>query len=277
MFFATNGCSCCACQRGKAGAEPGPKCRNPLVGAERARKREALLAATETELAAISERVKRGTLRGRAEIGLAVGAVWNRYRVKKHFRIEIEDDTLRVERKQAKIAAEAALDGIYILRTSLPADQLSAPDVVRSYKQLAQVERAHRSLKGPDLELRPIHHRLEQRVRAHLFLCMLAYYLEWHLRYCWRELLYADEQPPLADDPVAPRLRSPEAARKAQRKRTSTGEPCHSWPTLLRHLSLRCRNTIRLADADASFDKLSEPTPTQARALELVQTTELPK
>ncbi len=251
-------------------------CRNPLVGAERARKREALLAATEAELAALQQRVERGTLRGQAEIGLAVGAVWNRYRVKKHFRIEITDDQLRVERKQAEIAAEAALDGIYILRTSLPADQLSTPDIVRSYKQLAHVERAHRSLKGPDLELRPIHHRLEQRVRAHLFLCTLAYYLEWHLRYAWRELLYADEQPPLAHDPVAPRRRSPEAARKTQRKRTSAGEPCHSWPTLLHHLALRCRNTIHLADTDASFTKLSQPTPTQARALELIHTAELP-
>ncbi len=251
-------------------------CRNPLVGDERARKREALLAATGHELAALERRVAAGTLRGTAEIGLAVGAVWNRYRVKKHFRIEIADDALRVERREAEIAAEAALDGIYILRTSLPADQLSAPDVVRSYKQLAHVERAHRTLKGPDLELRPIHHRLEQRVRAHLFLCALAYYLEWHLRHAWRELLYADETPPLADDPVAPRRRSPEATRKAQRKRTAVGRPCHSWPTLLRHLALRCRNTIRLADAEASFAKLSEPTPTQARALLLAQTAELP-
>ena len=263
----------------ESGDFPGERlvvCRNPLVGAERARKREALLAATEEELAALERRVATGTLRGKAEIGLAVGAVWNRYRVKKHFRIEIQDDALRVERKQAEIAAEAALDGIYILRTSLPADALSAPDVVRSYKQLAHVERAHRALKGPDLELRPIHHRLAQRVRAHLFLCALAYYLEWHLRYAWRELLYADEQPPLADDPIAPRRRSPEAARKAQRKQTAVGEPCHSWPTLLRHLALRCRNTIRLAGTQASFAKLSEPTPTQARALELVQTAELP-
>ena len=251
-------------------------CRNPLVGAERARKRESLLAATEEELRAIERRVEQGTLRGEGQIGLAVGAVWNRHRVKKHFRVEITDDALRVERRQAEIAAEAALDGIYILRTSVPADELPAPDVVRSYKQLAQVERAHRTLKGPDLELRPIHHRLAQRVRAHLFLCMLAYYLEWHLRYAWRELLYADEQPPLAADPVAPQRRSPEAERKAQRKRTTTGEPCHSWPTLLRHLALRSRNTIRLAGTQASFEKLTEPTPIQTRALELAQTAELP-
>lgn len=251
-------------------------CRNPLVGAERSRKRESLLVATEEALRAIEGRVARGTLRGTAEIGLAVGAVWNRYRVRKHFRVEIADDSLRVERKQQEIAAEAALDGIYILRTSVPEAELEAPEVVRSYKQLAQVERAHRTLKGPDLELRPIHHRLEQRVRAHVFLCALAYYLEWHLRYAWRELLFADEHPPLADDPVAPSRRSLQAERKARRKRTASGEPCHSWPTLLRHLSLRCRNTIRLAGTDAVFEKLTAPSPIQARALELVQTAELP-
>jgi hypothetical protein len=158
----------------------------------------------------------------------------------------------------------------------VPEAELQAPDLIRSYKQLAQVECAHRTLKGPDLELRPIHHRLEQRVRAHLFLCALAYYLEWHLRHAWRELLYADEQPPLAADPVAPRSRSLEAERKARRKRTTAGESCHSWPTLLRHLALRCRNTIRLAGAEVSFAKLSEPTPTQARALELAHSAELP-
>ena len=249
-------------------------CRNPLVGAERARKREALLEATERELEAIQRRVEQGTLGGKAQIGLAVGAIWNRHRVRKHFRVEIEEESLRFERREQEIAAEAALDGIYILRTSVP--ELAAAEVVRSYKQLAQVERAHRALKGPDLELRPIHHRLEQRVRAHVFVCSLAYYLEWHLRYAWRELLFADEHPPLAADPVAPRRRSAEAERKAQRKQTESGEPCHSWPTLLRHLSLRCRNTIRLVGSNAVFDKVTSLSPVQARALELVQTVELP-
>jgi hypothetical protein len=251
-------------------------CRNPLVGQERQRKREALLQATEQELQTIRQRVEQGTLRGEAEIGLAIGAVWNRHRVRKHFRVEIEADAFRFERREAEIAAEAALDGIYILRTSVAQAELCAPDVVHSYKQLAQVERAHRTLKGPDLELRPIHHRLEERVRAHVFLCTLAYYLEWHLRYAWRELLFADEHPPLADDPVAPQRRSPQAAQKARRKRTESGQPCHSWPTLLHHLSLRCRNTIRLAGTDALFDKLTVPSPIQARALELVHTAELP-
>jgi transposase len=251
-------------------------CRNPLVAMERTRKRQALLEATEHELAQLARRVQAGTLRGRAEIGLAVGAVWNRYRVKKHFRVEITDDQLRFQRKQEQIAAEQALDGIYILRTSVPEQELEAPDVVRSYKQLVHVERNHRTLKGPDLELRPIHHRLEQRVRAHAFLCLLADYLEWHLRYSWRELLYADDHPPLAPDPVAPRRRSPQAEHKAQRKRTNGGQPCHSWPTLLTHLSLRCRNTIRLTGTAASFERVSEPTPIQARALELAETAELP-
>jgi Transposase DDE domain len=251
-------------------------CRNPLVGQERAKKREALLAATEGELEAIARRVEQGTLRGEAVIGLAAGAVWNRYRVRKHFRLEIADDAFRFERKHEQIAAEAALDGIYILRTSVPEAELAAPDVVRSYKQLAQVERAHRSLKGPDLELRPIHHRLERRVRAHVFLCALAYYLEWHLRHAWRELLFADEHPPLALDPVAPRRRSPEAERKARRKQITAGETAHSWPTLLRHLALRCRNTIRLAGKNATFERLTEATAIQARALELVQSAELP-
>ncbi len=232
--------------------------------------------ATEAELEAIAARVGRGTLAGEAEIGLAVGALRDRHRVRKHFRIEITAATLRFERREAEVAAEAALDGIYILRTTVAAEQLEAADVVRSYKQLAQVERAHRSLEGPDLELRPIQHRLEERVRAHVFLCTLAYYLEWHLRYCWRELLYADEHPPLAADPVKPSQRSAQAERKARRKQTADGDACHSWPTLLRHLGLRCRNTIRLAGTDALFERLTQPTPAQARALELFQTAELP-
>jgi hypothetical protein len=251
-------------------------CRNPLVGAERTRKREALLEATEAELSLLARRVQAGTLRGEAAIGLAVGAVWNRYRVKKHFLVEIGDEELRFRRKEEQIAAEQALDGIYILRTSVPARELDPPEVVRSYKQLIHVERAHRTLKGADLELRPIHHYREERVCAHVLLCMLGNYLEWHLRFVWRELLFADEHPPLAADPVAPRRRSPEAERKAQRKRTADGQPCHSWPTLLRHLALRCRNTVRLSGTAASFERVSEPTAVQARALELVRTVELP-
>src|SRR5207244_1151451 len=213
----------------------------------------------------VEERVERGTLKGEAEIGLAVGAVWNRWRVRKHFAVEITASSLSFHRNQERIAAEAALDGIYVLRTSVPQTELLAPDVVRAYKQLKEVERAFRTLKGP-LELRPIHHRLEDRVRAHVFLCMLAYYLTWHLRQAWKPLLFDDEHPPIQSDPVAKAKRSPQAERKARSKRTATGERCHSLPTLLDELATRSRNTIRLHESGARFDQLSKPTPTQARA-----------
>jgi hypothetical protein len=222
-------------------------CRNPLVAEERRRKREDLLAATKHALSEIQGRVEQGTLTGEAEIGLAVGAVWNRWRVRKHFELEITNTSFAFQRKHEQIAAEAALDGIYVLRTSVSAETLSSSDVVRAYKQLKEVERAFRTLKGP-LELRPIHHRLEQRVRAHVFLCMLAYYLAWHLREAWAELIFKDEQPPTQTDPVAKASRSAAAKRKAQTKRTTAGEPCHSLATLLTELSTRVRSPIRLQD-----------------------------
>ncbi len=246
-------------------------CRNPLVAAERARKREELLAATERGLAEIAERVARGTLVGAAQIGLAVGAIANHFKVKKHFALEITDERFAFARKSEQIAAEAALDGIYILRTTVTDQELSAADVVRSYKQLAQVERGFRTLKGPELEIRPVHHRLEDRVRAHVFLCMLAYYLTWHLREAWAPLLFKDEQPTSAADPVAKSTRSPSALRKTQRKRTDAGEQVHSYKSLLAELATLTRNTIRLPRTTATFEKLTEPTATQARALELAE------
>jgi transposase len=248
-------------------------CRNPLVAQERARKREDLLTATEALLAPIKRRVEAGTLRGSAQIGLAVGEVVNRRKVKKHFQIEIADERFDYRRREEQIAEEAALDGFYVLRTSVPAEQLSAPEVVRSYKALAQAERAFRTLKGPELELRPIHHRLEQRVRAHAFLCLLAYYLEWHLRKAWAELLFDDERPPLPEDPVAKRERSAQAKRKASTKRTAASEPCHSFRTLLAELALVVRNTNRVRPSDVTFDTVTAANPTQARALELVEQT----
>src|SRR5262249_16940421 len=166
-----------------AGDYPGERlvvCRNPLVAAERARKREDLLQATERTLAEIQVRVAQGTLAGEAAIGLAVGEVWNRWRMRKHFQLEITDTAFSFPRKQEQTPTEAARDGIYVPRTSVAASELAAPDVVRAYKQLKEVERAFRTLKGP-LELRPIHHRLEDRVKAHVFLCLLSYYLAWHL------------------------------------------------------------------------------------------------
>jgi transposase len=247
-------------------------CRNPLVAADRARKREELLDATERGLAEIAERVKRGTLTGADQIGLAVGPVLKRYRVKKHFTVQITDTSLAYQRKSDQIAAEAALDGFYVLRTSVPAQTLQTAEVVRAYKGLEAVERAFGTFKGPELEIRPIHHRLEDRVRAHVLLCMLAYYLTWHLKAAWAPLLFADEHRPVASDPVAKAARSAHAHHKAQTKRTATGEPCHSYTTLLAELATITRNTIRPAGTTATFDKHTEPTPLQQRALDLAAT-----
>jgi hypothetical protein len=246
-------------------------CRNPLVGAQRARKRDELLDATETDLAQVAHRVTHGTLQGADQIGLAVGPALKRYRVKKHFQIAITDTTFTYTRDSAGIAAEAALDGFYILRSSLTETDLHAGDVVRAYKNLEQAERAFGSLKGPELQIRPIHHHLEDRVRAHVLICMLAYYLTWHLKAAWKPLLFTDEDPPVSPDPVAQAVRSPAAQQKAQTKRASTGEPAHSYRTLLAELSTQTRNTTRLHGHTATFEKLTQPTALQAEALQLVQ------
>src|SRR3989440_1505954 len=250
-------------------------CRNPLVAAERARKREELLSATERGLREIAARVKRGTLHGADQIGLAVGPALKRYRVKKHFEVRITDTTFTYQRKTEQIAAEAALDGIYVLRTSVTDPELDSGEVIRSYKQLKHVERAFRTFKGPELQIRPIHHRLEDRVRAHVLLCTLAYYLTWHLRQAWTPLLFKDESPPTQPDPVAKAVRSRSAQRKAQTKRTTTGETAHSYKTLLAELATLTRNTIRLPHTAATFNKLATPTPTQAQALELADTADV--
>jgi transposase len=246
-------------------------CRNPLVGAQRARKRAELLAATEADLAAIAHRVKHGTLQGADQIGLAVGPAIKRYRVKKHFEVTITDTTFTHARKSEQIAAEAALDGFYILRTSLAETDLAIEDVVRAYKNLEQAERAFGSLKGPELQIRPIHHRLEDRVRSHVLICMLAYYLTWHLKAAWKPLLFTDEDRPVAPDPVAKAVRSPAAQRKAQTKRTTTDTPAHSYRTLLAELATQTRNTTRLHGHASTFEKLTQPTDLQAEALRLAQ------
>jgi len=248
-------------------------CRNPLVAGERARKREDLLAATEAALAPIKQRVDAGTLVEAAEIALAVGQVINRRKVKKHFELVIADSRFEYRRKQAQIDEEAALDGFYVLRTNLADEALTAPDVVRSYKQLAHAEQAFRTLKSPELEIRPIRHRREDRVRAHAFLCLLAYYLEWHLRAAWAPLLFTDEQPPLHTDPVAKAERSPAAKRKASTQRTTDGDPCHSFTSLLAELALIVRDTNQISGTEATFTKVTRPNRTQARALELVGLT----
>jgi len=249
-------------------------CRNPLVAAERARKREDLLAATERELEAIADRVKGGTLTGSDQIGLAVGPALGHYKMKKHFQVTITDERFTFQRKTAQIQAEAALDGIYILRTNLSEPELGAGDVVRSYKNLEQVELAFRTFKGPELQIRPIHHHLENRVRAHVFLCMLAYYLTWHLQHAWAPLIFKDENPEPHSDPVAKATRSPTATSKTHRARRSR-DPVHSYKTLLAELATQTENTIRLPGNTATFTKLTTPTALQTQALELAQTTSL--
>ncbi len=255
-------------------------CRNPELAALRAHKRHALLAATAKELEKVRGMVARGRLRGRDAIGVRVGKVVNKYRVAKHFRLEIHDDRFAFEIDAARVAAEAALDGLYVIRTSLPAERLAAADTVRAYKRLSDVERAFRSLKTIDLKVRPIRHRLEERVRAHIFLCMLAYYVEWHMREAWRPLLFADEDQAakLTRDPVAPAKRSAAALRKVHTKVLDDGTPVHSFGTLLKHLSQIVRNVCRQhgAGPDApTFEILTTPNPTQQRAYELLKTMSL--
>jgi len=245
-------------------------CRNPLVAEDRARTRRELLAGTERDLAEIKRRVKAGTLQGQADIGLAVGAVWNRYKVKKHFQVNITDDTLTYERKREQIAQEAELDGIYVIRSGrIDPAQLAAAGIVRAYKQLKEAEKGFGGIKGP-LEVRPIHHRLEDRVRSHLLICMLAEYVRWHLRHAWAELLFQDDNPASSADPVAKATRSPQATRKAGRRRTPTHEPCHTIESLFDELENRTRNTIRVNGSEATFPQLSTPTELQARALALI-------
>jgi hypothetical protein len=250
-------------------------CRNPLVAQERARKRDDLLQATEAALAQIKQRVDAGTLTGQAAIALAVGEVIGKRKVKKHFQLEIDDGRFDYARNQEQIAQEAALDGFYVLRTNLAPQTLTAPDIVRSYKQLAHAERAFRTLKGPELEIRPVRHRRADRVRAHAFLCLLAYYLDWHLRAAWAPLLYIDEEPPLHPDPVAKADRSPEAKRKASTQKTAHGDACQSFASLLAELALIVRNTNRVRGSRAAFNTVTDPNPTQARALEQIE--QIPK
>jgi transposase len=245
-------------------------CRNPLLADERARKREDLLRSTEKKLKVIQERVERGTLRGKDKIGLKVGEVYNTYKMSKHLELIIEDSRFIFARKAEQIDAEAALDGMYVLRTSVSPQTLDTADVVRSYKQLAKVERAFRDMKSDDLQIRPIHHRLEDRVRAHVFLCMLAYYVQWHLRKAWAPLLFADENRPTADDPVAKAVRSSAAAAKARVHRPGSAEPIHSYRTLLEHLALQYRSTMTIAGSEPCR-QITVPTPLQAKALELVR------
>ena len=251
-------------------------CRNGELAKRRAHKREALLAATETCLAQIKVRVDAGKLGGQDKIGVRVGKIVNKYKVAKHFDLSIGDASLAWVRRRDAIDAEAALDGIYIIRTSVPVAQMDAPECVRNYKSLSQVERAFRSLKTIDLKVRPTHHRLADRVRSHIFLCMLAYYVEWHMREAWRALMFADTEQGIkaTRDPVAPAQRSVSAQAKAASHTLPDGSPVHSFATLMADLATLTRNTCRTPHAgrDAhTFDVLTTPGPPQQRALALIE------
>ena len=262
-------------------AYPGERlivCRNPLLAEERARKREALLAATEALLepiAAATRRAKR-RLKGAAKIGERVGKVIGKYKMAKHFAWSIDaHGGLVYRRRAASIAAEAALDGLYAIRTSLSEAELDGPGTVRAYKRLSTVERAFRSLKTVDLHVRPVFHRTAERVRAHVLICMLAYYVEWHMRRKLRALLFDDEEPEAAEalrpSVVAPARRSRRAENKAGTRRTAEGDPVHSFRTLLQDLATVCRNTVapRLPGAEP-FDVITRPTPLQEKAFNLL-------
>jgi transposase len=250
-------------------------CRNPLLAADRARKRQELLAATEKDLAKIRSSTQRARkpLRGKDAIGVAVGKVLGHYKMAKHFQLVIEDADFRFERKQSQIDAEAALDGIYVIRTSVLPDAASAEQAVRHYKSLSMVERVFRSTKSVDLKIRPIHHHLADRVRAHILLCMLAYYVEWHMRRALAPILFDDDDPAAAqaqrDSIVAPAKRSPKALHKAQSKRTEDGFPVHSFQTLLADLATVAKNTAVMNQTTMQI--ITTPTPLQQRVLELLK------
>ena len=251
-------------------------CRNPQLAKLRAHKREELLVATERNLEKIKARVDAAKLAGADAIGLRVGKVVNQYKVAKHFGLAIGDNSFTFARKHNSIAAEAALDGIYIIRTSVSAAQMDSAQCVRNYKSLANVERAFRSLKTVDLKVRPIHHRTANRVRAHIFLCMLAYYVEWHMREAWRELMFADvdQRAKTVRDPVAPAKRSKAALAKAASHTLDDGTPAHSFATLLAELTTIVRNTCRTPHTGCdtpTFEILTTPNAKQQRALELIQ------
>jgi len=251
-------------------------CRNPLLAERRARARQSLIEATTLEFEKIQRMVARGKLKGTDEIGLRVGQVANKYHVAKHFELEISNGSFAFRLLSEKVAAEAALDGIYVIRTSLGPERLNTDDIVRSYKLLSNVERAFRSIKTVDLKVRPIFHHLEARVRAHIFLCMLAYYVQWHMLEAWRELLFSDEdqQARLTRDPVAPAQRSPAARHKASTHTLDDGTEAHSFRTLLKELSTIVRNVCRRKqspDDEPTFTMVTTANAKQQKALDLLE------
>ena len=256
-------------------------CRNEARGRLRAHKREALLAATKEELQRVRAMVARGKLRAAGNIGVRVGKVLNKFKMAKHFERDIGEQSFSFEVNATAVAAEAALDGLYVIRSPLPVREMDSAERVRTYKALTAVERAFRTIKTVNLKIRPIHHRTEDRVRAHIFLYLLAYYVEWHMREAWRELLFADGPRPAPEDqaakatrdPVAPARRSQAAQRKALTRRLEDGTPAHSFRTLLDELPTIVRNTCRTrGESSATFEILTTANSKQARAMQLLQT-----
>jgi hypothetical protein len=245
-------------------------CRNPVLAADRARTRDELLAATEKLLAPLIARVRAGRLAGAGPIGVEVGKVISRYKTGKHFAVTITDDSLTVARRQDQIDAEAALDGFYVLRTPVPADELDASGVVTAYKNLKYVERDFRHIKSDDLDLRPVFHRLEERVRAHVLICMLACYLAWHLRRAWAPLTFTDQDTPAPDNPVAPARRSAAAQAKVSCQHDPAGRPYRSFRGLLDHLATLTRNQVRYTGTQVTIPMLTEPTSVQREAFHLL-------
>jgi hypothetical protein len=245
-------------------------CRNPVLAADRARKRQDLLAATEKLLAPILARVRSGKLTGAGPVGVEVGKVITTYKTAKHFAVTITDTTLTIERRQDQIDAEATLDGFYVLRTPIPADELDTAAVVTAYKNLKYVERDFRHIKSDDLDLRPVFHRLGERVKAHVLICMLACYLVWHLRRAWAPLTFTDQDPPAPDNPVSPARRSAAAQAKASSQHDPAGQPYRSFRSLLEHLATLTRNQVRYTGTQVTIAMLTEPTSAQRQAFELI-------
>lgn len=251
-------------------------CRNRALAAQRAAKRRELLEATCAQLEQVQQMVANGRLKDCDKIGVRVGRVINKYKMAKHLVLDIATEHFAFHIDEAKVAEEAALDGLYVIRTPLPVEQVSAAEAVRHYKDLSHVESAFRTLKSADLQIRPIYHHTEERVRAHLFLCMLAYYVTWHMSEAWRALLFADEDQArlAARDPVAPATRSDAALQKVASKQLADGSPAHSFRTLLNELSTIVRNTCRrhaATSADEIFEIDTTPNTKQAQALALIQ------
>jgi len=247
-------------------------CRNPVLAAERARKREDLLAATEKLLTPVITRVRAGKLTGAGPIGIEAGKLISTYKTGKHFAVTITDDSLTITRKQAQIEQEAALDGFYVIRTPIPASELGAPGVVTAYKNLKYVERDFRHIKADDLDLRPVYHYLEERVKAHVLICMLACHLTWHLRRTLAPLTCTDQDPPAPANPVAPARRSAATQAKASGQHDPAGQPYRSFRALLDHLATLTRNQVRFAGTRATVPMLTEPTSTQRQAFDLLRT-----